>query len=270
MKDLVSKIYEGFYSNVGSMKEISDKKESIRYNFRWVGIEFSIYTDCKDWWIDTLCDAIIKSGIKLGKPINCSISKGWKDVNIVLYNYLSTEPKYKKFISNSYSSAGESIIFDMPLVLHNKNVFTKLYGLDFIGKILRDVTVKDDIARQRTISLAFSLATMKLNKVIKEDVKFNDLDEQDLNVCCGIADWICADLSEAAIRPPLSDEESRGVIAKEQKVYNDALAKIDTLKADLILLRDNQYPFNAMVERTINDIDSRARVIARLANKYRK
>ena len=58
--------------------------------------------------------------------------------------------------------------------------------------------------------------------------------------------------------------------SEERAKYDDTLSKIDSLKADIILLRDNAYPFNRMVEKTINDIESRCNVIARLANKFRK
>ena len=58
--------------------------------------------------------------------------------------------------------------------------------------------------------------------------------------------------------------------SEERAKYDDTLNKIDSLKADIILLRDNAYPFNQMVKKTINDIESRCNVIARLANKFKK
>ena len=52
--------------------------------------------------------------------------------------------------------------------------------------------------------------------------------------------------------------------------YNNAIYKLDKLKADITTLRDNGYPFNAMIERTLSDIDARNQVITRLVKKYQK
>ena len=69
---------------------------------------------------------------------------------------------------------------------------------------------------------------------------------------------------------PLSTAQLSAKFSSEQSKYNNAIYKLDKLKADITTLRDNGYPFNAMIERTLSDIDARNQVITRLVKKYQK
>ena len=197
--------------------------------------------------IDTLSDLILKIDPNPGSRNNM----------YELNEYLKDQGKNNVF---KYYTAGaiKKIIAKLCEDSSNESVIKNMYSSPELATI--------------NVQMAFGMAALKANDIIPKNFRYADLNKNNEETAeIGLymeASLICMMYDAGTYDLPLSAGHLSAKFAAEQAKYDDALNKIDDLKADLTTLRDNGYPFNAMIEKTMNDIDSRHRVIARLASKF--
>ena len=263
MKNLVEKIYEGFFDNVPVFSNIPVPVKYYTLKLRsrndeWqvcktdrVGnfINTSISEYASLTGIDTLSDLILK----------IDPNPGSKNNMYELNEYLKDQGKNNTF---KYYTAGaiKKIIAKLCEDPSNENVIKKMYAPPSLAII--------------NVQIAFGMAALKANNIIPKNFKYADLNKNDKETAeIGLyleTSLICMIYSDGTYDLPVSSGHLSAKFAVEQSKYNNAIHKLDELKADVTTLRDNGCPFNAMIEKTMNDIDSRHRVIARLASKFRK
>lgn len=268
MKDLVERIYEGFYQNVSSTT-LSEELDSITYyRYDWLGDhkkiadEFQVLKN-SGWYIDTLCDALLR---------NCKRSSFYEDGSIrfgTIEMYpKSSLSKYKKYTSHPdwYRRDGDLIILPECIEVD----FRKLYADDSVNKTIAKIAdVKNNMGRSVTIYAAYVMATLKGLGLLDEDAKFDDLKDDSLFIVGQEVNNHRFIFSKPAlVRPPKGLSSSFDSSVTD--AYNNTLKEIKELQRNLEILRDNEYPLNAMTDKTIRDISSRCSVIAKLASKFRK
>lgn len=287
MKDLVEKIYEGFY---GSVVKFDNTPENVRFyiikrkgydkswekkyknktggintidweaadadikNYEILETNFYHMTISKDaavYGIDAISNLIVDIDSKPGSRANSL------DMNNIEKYYKAAKKTPKEF--KTYSSGAV------------KKIIAKLCEDPSNARIIGDM-YSDAKQAESNIKMAFVMACLKANNIISKDFKYADLNKEDIKEAeIGLyAEAAIDTMSFNAYTFPLTAAQLSAKSSEERAKYDDTLSKIDSLKADIILLRDNAYPFNRMVEKTINDIESRCNVIARLANKFRK
>ena len=285
MKDLVEKIYEGFYGNV---VKFDNTPENVRYYI----IKRKGYD--KNW------EKEYKSKTKGIDTID------WEAVDADIKNYEIQEDLYRITISKDAAAYGIDTISNLIVDIDSKpGSRVDNIGIDFIEKYYKAAkkTPKDfktytvgavkkilaklceDPSNARiikgmysdakqavnNIKMAFVMACLKANNIISKDFKYVDLNKENMKEAeIGLYVEAIQQMSFNAYALPPTAAQLSAKSSEERVKYDDTLSKIDSLKADIILLRNNAYPFNQMVEKTINDIESRCNVIARLANKFRK
>lgn len=261
MKNLVEKIYEDFFDN---MIPFNNTPVPVEYytlkkrgrNGEWlvcktysVGnyVQATISKDAALFGIDKLSDLILKIDSKPGSKNNM----------YELNKYLEDQGKNNTF---KYYTAGaiKKIIAKLCEDPSNKNIIKNMYS-------------SPDLATFN-VQIAFGMAALKANDIIPKNFRYADLNKNDAETAeIGLymeTSLICMMYDAGTYDLPLSAGHLSAKFAAEQAKYDDALNKIDELKADLTTLRNNGYPFNAMIEKTMNDIDSRHRVITKLASKF--
>ena len=261
MKNLVEKIYEGFFDNVPVFSNIPVPVKYYTLKLRgrngeWqvcktdrVGnfINTSISEYASLTGIDTLSDLILKIDPNPGSKNNMY------DLN----EYLKDQGKNNTF---KYYTAGaiKKIIAKLCEDPSNENVIKKMYASPELATI--------------NVQIAFGMAALKASNIIPKNFKYADLNKNDRETAeIGLyleTSLICMIYSDGTYDLPVSSGHLSAKFAVEQSKYNDTIHKLDELKADITTLRDNGYPFNAMIEKTMNDIDSRHRVITKLASKF--
>lgn len=261
MKNLVEKIHEGFFDNVASF---SNTPVPVKYytlkkrgrNGEWlicktdrvgnrVNTTISEYASLVG--IDTLSDFILKIDSNPGSKNNMY------DLN----EYLKDMGKNRVF---KYYTAGaiKKIIAKLCEDPSNTDVIKNMYSSPELATI--------------NVQIAFGMAALKANDIIPKNFRYVDLNKNDEETAeIGLymeTSLICMMYDAGTYDLPLSAGHLSAKFAAEQSKYDDAIHKLDELKADVTTLRNNGYPFNAMIEKTMNDIDSRHRVIAKLASKF--
>ena len=268
MKDLVERIYEGFY---GSVVKFDNTPESVHYytikqnsfgkdaeadiknyniaegNRRYMMIS----KDAAVYGIDSISDLIVDIDSKPGSRMSYSAS-------FFIDNYCKASKKPPKELKTYSSGAVKKIIAKLCEDPSNARIIGDMYS--------------DAKQAESNIKMAFVMACLKANNIISKDFKYADLNKEDIKEAeIGLyAEAAIDTMSFNAYTLPLTAAQLSAKSSEEKVKYDDTLNKIDSLKADITLLRDNAYPFNQMVEKTINDIESRCNVIARLANKFKK
>lgn len=263
MKNIIEKIYEGFFDNVAVFSNTPVHVEYYTLKLRgrngeWLPCKTSrvgnrVNTTISEYasltGIDTLSDLILK----------IDPNPGSKNNMYELDEYLKDQGKNNVF---KYYTAGaiKKIIAKLCEDPSNENVIKNMYSSPELATI--------------NVQIAFGMAALKANDIIPKNFRYADLNKNDEETAeIGLyleTSLVCMIYDAGTYDLPLSAGHLSAKFAAEQSKYNDAIHKLDELKADVTALRDNGYPFNAMIEKTMNDIDSRHRVIARLASKFRK
>lgn len=287
MKDLVERIYEGFYRNV---VKFDNTPENIHFytirrksyekswekeykntgngpgNIDWEAVDadiknyeiletnfyhMTISKDAAAYGIDTISNLIVDIDSKPGSRANSL------DMNSI-EKYYKAAKKTPKELKTYSSGAVKKIIAKLCEDTSNTRIIGDMYS--------------DAKQAENNIKVAFVMACLKANNIVSKDFKYVDLNKEDIKEAeIGLyAEAAFDTMSFNAYTLPLTAAQLSAKSSEERVKYDDTLSKIDSLKADIILLRDNAYPFNQMVEKTIRDIESRCNVIARLANKFRK
>ena len=269
MKDLVEKIYEGFY---GSVVKFDNTPESVHYytieqnsfgkdaevDIKNYNIAKSdrcrfmvISKDAAVYGIDSISDLIVDIDSKPGSRLSYSAS-------FYINNYCKASKKPPKEFKTYTASAVKKIIIKLCEDTSNARIIGNMYS--------------DAKQAENNIKMAFVMACLKANNIVSKDFKYVDLNKENIKEAeIGLyAEAAIFQMSFNAYTLPPTAAQLSAKSSEERVKYDDTLSKIDSLKADIILLRDNAYPFNQMVEKTINDIESRCNVIARLSNKFRK
>lgn len=268
MKDLVEKIYEGFY---GSVVKFDNTPESVRYytikqnsfgkdaeadikNYNIAEGDrryMMISKDAAVYGIDSISDLIVDIDSKPGSKLSYSAS-------FCINNYCKASKKPPKEFKTYTASAVKKIIIKLCEDTSNARIIGDMYS--------------DAKQAENNIKMAFVMACLKANNIVSKDFKYVDLNKENIKEAeIGLYfEAAIFQMSFNAYTLPPTAAQLSAKSSEERTKYDDTLSKIDSLKADIILLRDNAYPFNRMVEKTINDIESRCNVIARLANKFRK
>ena len=268
MKDLVEKIYEGFYRSV---VKFDNTPESVHYyTIKQNSFGKEAETDIKNYniakgdrpylmiskdaavyGIDSISDLIVDIDSKPGSRMSFSAS-------FYIDNYCKASKKPPKEFKTYTASAVKKIIIKLCEDTSNARIIGDMYS--------------DAKQAENNIKMAFVMACLKANNIVSKDFKYVDLNKENMKEA-EIGLYVEAAIQQMSFNaytlPPTAAQLS-AKSSEERVRYDDTLSKIDSLKADIILLRDNAYPFNQMVEKTINDIESRCNVIARLANKFRK
>lgn len=263
MKNLVEKIYEGFFDNVAVFSNIPVPVEYYTLKLRgrngeWLPCKSSrvgnlINTSISEYasltGIDTLSDLILK----------IDPNPGSKNNMYELNEYLKDQGKNNAF---KYYTAGaiKKIIAKLCEDPSNENVIKKMYSSPELATT--------------NVQIAFGMAALKANDIVPKNFRYADLNKNDEETAeIGLyleQTLICMIYDAGTYDLPLSAGHMSAKFAVEQSKYNDTIHKLDELKADVTTLRDNGYPFNTTIEKTMDDIDLRHRVIARLASKFRK
>lgn len=263
MKNLVEKIYEGFFDNVAVFSNIPVPVEYYTLKLRgrngeWLPCKSSrvgnlINTSISEYasltGIDTLSDLILK----------IDPNPGSKNNMYELNEYLKDQGKNNAF---KYYTAGaiKKIIAKLCEDPSNENVIKKMYSSPELATT--------------NVQIAFGMAALKANDIVPKNFRYADLNKNDEETAeIGLyleTSLICMIYDAGTYDLPLSAGHMSAKFAVEQSKYNDTIHKLDELKADVTTLRDNGYPFNTTIEKTMDDIDLRHRVIARLASKFRK
>ena len=263
MKNIIEKIYEGFFDNVAVFSNIPVPVKYYTLKLRgrngeWqvcktdrVGnfINTSISEYASLTGIDTLSDLILK----------IDPNPGSKNNMYELNEYLKDQGKNNAF---KYYTAGaiKKIIAKLCEDPSNENVIKKMYASPDLATI--------------NVQIAFGMAALKANNIIPKNFKYADRNKNDRETAeIGLyleQTLICMIYDAGTYDLPVSAGHLSAKFAVEQSKYNDTIHKLDELKADITILRDNGYPFNTTIEKSMNDIDLRHRVIARLASKFRK
>lgn len=268
MKNLVEKIYENnfeiredFFDNVVkfdntsvpveyyTLKKRGRNGEWLVYKTDQVGnrVQTSISEYASLLGIDKLSDLILKIDSNPGSK------NGMYDLN----EYLKDMGKNKVFKVYT-AGAVKKIIAKLCEDPSNKDVIKNMYASPSLATF--------------NVQIAFGMAALKANDIIPKNFRYADLNKNDEETAeIGLymeQALICMGYDAGTYDLPLSAGHLSAKFAAEQAKYDDAIYKLDGLKADLTTLRDNGYPFNAMIEKTMNDIDSRHRVITKLASKF--
>ena len=263
MRNIIEKIYEDFFDNMApfdntpvpveyyTLKKRGRNGEWLIYKTDQIGnrVNTTISKDAALFGIDKLSDLILKIDSNPGSK------NGMYDLN----EYLKDMGKNKVF---KYYTAGaiKKIIAKLCEDPSNKDVIKNMYSSPSLAIF--------------NVQIAFGMAALKANDIISKDFRYADLNKNDMETA-----EIGLYMEEALISMgydagtydlPLSAGHLSAKFAAEQSKYDDAIHKLDELKADLTTLRNNRYSSNAVIEKTINDIVSRHRVIAKLASKFRK
>ena len=268
MKDLVEKIYEGFY---GSVVNFDNTPESVHYytikqnsfgkdaeadikNYNIAENDrrhMMISKDAAVYGIDSISDLIVDIDSKPGSRLSDSAS-------FCINNYCKASKKPPKEFKTYTASAVKKIIIKLCEDTSNARIIGDMYS--------------DAKLAGNNIKMAFVMACLKANNIVSKDFKYVDLNKENMKEAeIGLyVEAAIFQMSYNAYTLPPTAAQLSAKSSEERVKYDDTLSKIDSLKADIILLRNNAYPFNQMVEKTINDIESRCNVIARLANKFRK
>lgn len=288
MKDLVERIYEGFY---GSVVKFDNTPERVHYytisrkmyekeweteyrkvdnngyvTIDWNAVEVDIKNynivksdrlymmiskDAAVYGIDSISDLIVAIDSKPGSRMSYSAAMS-------IDKYCKASKKTPKEFKTYTVGAIKKIIIKLCEDPSNARI---------IGGMYSDVKQAEN-----NIKMAFVMACLKANNIVSKDFRYVDLNKENMKEA-EIGLYVDAAIQQmnfnAYTLPPTAAQLSAKTSAERAK-YDDTLSKIDSLKTDIILLRDNAYPFNQMVEKTISDIESRCNVIARLANKFRK
>lgn len=288
MKDLVERIYEGFY---GSVVKFDNTPERVRYytisrksfekswetEYRkvdsngYVSIDWNaVETDIKNYeiqesehyymmiskdavayGIDSISDLIVAIDSNPGSRMSYSAMNP-------IDKYCEASKKAPKEFKTYTVGAIKKIIIKLCEDSSNMRIIGGMYS--------------DAKQAENNIKMAFVMACLKANNIVSKDFKYVDLNKKNMKEAeIGLyVDAAIQQMSFNAYTLPPTAAQLSAKTSEERAKYGDVLSKIDSLKADIILLRDNAYPFNQMVKKTINDIESRCNVIARLANKFRK
>ena len=261
MKNIIEKIYEGFFDNVAVFSNTPVHVDYYTLKLRgrngeWLpcktsrvgnSVNATITEYASLTGIDTLSDLILK----------IDPNPGSKNNMYELDEYLKDQGKNNVF---KYYTAGaiKKIIAKLCEDPSNENVIKRMYS-------------SPDLATTN-VQIAFGMAALKANNMIPKNFRYADLNKNDEETAeIGLyleTSLICMIYDAGTYDLPLSAGHLSAKFAAEQAKYDDAIYKLDGLKADLTTLRDNGYPFNAMIEKTMNDIDSRHRVITKLASKF--
>ena len=261
MKNIIEKIYEGFFDNVAVFSNTPVHVDYYTLKLRgrngeWLpcktsrvgnSVNATITEYASLTGIDTLSDLILK----------IDPNPGSKNNMYELDEYLKDQGKNNVF---KYYTAGaiKKIIAKLCEDPSNENVIKRMYS-------------SPDLATTN-VQIAFGMAALKANDIIPKNFRYADLNKNDEETAeIGLyleTSLICMIYDAGTYDLPLSAGHLSAKFATEQAKYDDAIYKLDELKADLTTLRDNGYPFNAMIEKTMNDIDSRHRVITKLASKF--
>ena len=261
MKNIIEKIYEGFFDNVAVFSNTPVHVDYYTLKLRgrngeWLpcktsrvgnSVNATITEYASLTGIDTLSDLILK----------IDPNPGSKNNMYELDEYLKDQGKNNVF---KYYTAGaiKKIIAKLCEDPSNENVIKRMYS-------------SPDLATTN-VQIAFGMAALKANNMIPKNFRYADLNKNDEETAeIGLyleTSLICMIYDAGTYDLPLSAGHLSAKFAAEQAKYDDAIYKLDELKADLTTLRDNGYPFNAMIEKTMNDIDSRHRVITKLASKF--
>lgn len=263
MKNLVEKIYEGFFDNVAVFSNIPVPVKYYTLKLRgrngeWLPCKSSrvgnlINTSISEYasltGIDTLSDLILK----------IDPNPGSKNNMYELNEYLKDQGKNNAF---KYYTAGaiKKIIAKLCEDPSNENVIKKMYSSPELATT--------------NVQIAFGMAALKASDIVPKNFKYADLNKNDKETAeIGLyleTSLICMIYDVGTYDLPFSAGHLSAKFAVEQSKYNDTIHKLDELKANITTLRDNGYPFNTTIEKTMDDIDLRHRVIARLASKFRK
>lgn len=263
MKNLVEKIYEGFFDNVAVFSNIPVPVKYYTLKLRgrngeWLPCKSSrvgnlINTSISEYasltGIDTLSDLILK----------IDPNPGSKNNMYELNEYLKDQGKNNTF---KYYTAGaiKKIIAKLCEDPSNENVIKKMYSSPELATT--------------NVQIAFGMAALKASDIVPKNFKYADLNKNDKETAeIGLyleTSLICMIYDVGTYDLPFSAGHLSAKFAVEQSKYNDTIHKLDELKANITTLRDNGYPFNTTIEKTMDDIDLRHRVIARLASKFRK
>ena len=181
----------------------------------------------------------------------------------------STSNMYK--LERYYEYTGENRVFKAYTSGAVKKIIAKLCEDPANKTVIKDMYSSADLA-MNNVQLAFGLAVLKANNIVSKNFRYVDLNKNDMETA-KIGFYLesaltCMNFN--AYDLPLSTAQLSAKFSSEQSKYNNAIYKLDKLKADITTLRDNGYPFNAMIERTLSDIDARNQVITRLVKKYQK
>lgn len=273
MKNLIEKIYENYYGDVNfkihedffdnmvpfdntpvpveyyTLKKRGRNGEWLIYKTDRVGnrVQTTISKDAALLGIDKLSDLILK----------IDSNPGSKNSMYDLNEYLKDEGKNRVF---KYYTAGaiKKIIAKLCEDPSNNNIIKNMYSSPSLASY--------------NVQVAFGMAALKANDIIPKNFRYADLNKNDMETAeIGLymeTALICMGYDAGTYDLPLSAGHLSAKFAAEQAKYDAAIYKLDELKADVTTLRDNGYPFNAMIEKTMNDIDSRHRVIAKLASKF--
>ena len=288
MRDLVERIYEGFYGNVvkfdNTMERVRyyairrkgyDEAWEIEYkgtdsslsNIDWNAVDadiknyeiqeagfkyrIGISKDAAAYGIDTVSDLIVAIDSKPGSKLDSFTASPIK-------NYFNAAKKTPKELKTYTAGAIKKII-------------AKLCEDPSNARIIRGMYSEPQLA-ENNIKMAFVMACLKANNIVSKDFKYVDLDKENIKEA-EIGLYVEAAITAMSLNAytlPLSASQLSAKTSEERAKYDDTLNRIDSLKEDIILLRDNAYPLNQMVIKTISDIESRCRVIAKLANKFKK
>lgn len=262
MKNIIEKIYEGFFDNVAVFSNTPVHVDYYTLKLRgrngeWLPCKTSrvgnrVNTTISEYasltGIDTLSDLILK----------IDPNPGSKNNMYELDEYLKDQGKNNVF---KYYTAGaiKKIIAKLCEDPSNENVIKNMYSSPELATI--------------NVQIAFGMAALKANNMIPKNFRYADLNKNDETAEIGLyleTSLICMIYDVGTYDLPFSAGHLSAKFAVEQSKYNDTIHKLDELKADITILRDNGYPFNTTIEKSMNDIDLRHRVIARLASKFRK
>lgn len=288
MKDLVERIYEGFY---GSVVKFDNTPERVHYytikrksfekeweteyrkvdsngyvTIDWNAVEADIKNynivksdrlymmiskDAAIYGIDSISDLIVAIDSKPGSRMGYSAANP-------IDKYCEVSKKAPKEFKTYTTGAVKKIIIKLCEDPSNTRIIGDMYS--------------DAKQAENNIKMAFVMACLKANNIVSKDFKYVDLNKEDLKTAeIGLyVDAALMQMSFNAYTLPSTVAQLSAKTSAERAKYDDTLSKIEDLKTDIILLRDNAYPLNAMVEKTIDDIETRCRVIAKLANKFKK
>lgn len=261
MKNIIEKIYENFFDN---MIPFDNTPVPVKY-----------YTLKKRGrngeWLVCKTD-------RVGNRVNTTISKDAallgidKLSDLILKVDLSPSSKNNMYELNEYlEDQGKNNVFKYYTAVAIKKIIAKLCEDPSNKDIIKNMYSSPELATIN-VQIAFGMAALKANDIIPKNFRYADLNKNDEETAeIGLymeTSLICMMYDAGTYDLPLSAGHLSAKFAAEQAKYDDAIYKLDGLKADLITLRDNGYPFNAMIEKTMNDIDSRHRIIAKLASKF--
>ena len=273
MKNLVEKIYENYYGD--SNFEISEDffDNMVPFNNTPVPVEY--YTLKKrgrngEW--------LVYKTDQIGNRVNTTISKDAallgidKLSDLILKIDANPGSKNGMYDLNEYlKDMGKNKVFKVYTSGAVKKIIAKLCEDPSNKDVIKNMYASPDLAIFN-VRIAFGMAALKANDIIPKNFRYTDLNKNDMETA-EIGLYMEEALTSMGYDAgtydlPLSAGHLSAKFAAEQAKYDDAIYKLDGLKADLTTLRDNGYPFNAMIEKTMNDIDSRHRVITKLASKF--